>query len=175
MNLLIHCEYTGELRGRGVAQLASARALGARGRKFESSHPDQRIKKGSKRMVKFILYLVRWQLSTPILAPVVAYFKHSPSVFGTKEDWIGATIANLIGGCIFFWVDRFIFKSKTIEKWEFIRAGKCFDCGQAGIVKRLAFAPGGYDRLDQKNPEFRCKVCSQKKYKALLKQQRIKI
>lgn len=126
-------------------------------------------------MVKFILYLIRWQLSTPILAPIVAYFKDSSSLFGTKEDWIAATIANLIGGCIFFWVDRFIFKSKTIEKWEFIKRGKCYDCGEVGIVKRLVFAPGGYDKSEHKNPEFRCKACSDKKYKQLLKDQKIKV
>ena len=37
---------------RGVAQLASALAWGARGRKFESSHPD--IEKGS--MVSAVLF-----------------------------------------------------------------------------------------------------------------------
>lgn len=61
--------------------------------------------------IKYILYLIRWQLSTPILAPIVAYFKHSPSIFGTREDWIAATIANFIGGLIFFWVDRLIFRA----------------------------------------------------------------
>jgi len=61
-----------------------------------------------------LLYLFRWQLSTPILAPVIAFFKHSPSIFGTKEDWIGSAIANLIGGLIFFWVDRFIFTSEKL-------------------------------------------------------------
>lgn len=61
---------------------------------------------------QYCIYLIRWQLSTPILAPIVAIFKHSHSLFGTREDWIAATIANLIGGLIFFWVDRFIFKPK---------------------------------------------------------------
>jgi len=63
---------------------------------------------------RYLLYLFRWQLSTPILAPVIAFFKHSPSIFGTKEDWIGSAIANLIGGLIFFWVDRFIFTSEKL-------------------------------------------------------------
>ncbi len=61
---------------------------------------------------RYALYLIRWQLSTPILAPVVAYFKNSPSMFGTKEDWIGSAVAKLIGGFIFFWVVQFIFSSK---------------------------------------------------------------
>jgi len=118
-------------------------------------------------MVKFILYLIRWQLSTVILAPAVAFFKHSPSVWGTKEDWIAATVANLIGGCIFFWVDRFIFKSKTVEQWEVMKKGKCFDCGKIEYVKRLVLAPGGYDRTDDKNPQYRCIDCSAKKLIAL--------
>jgi hypothetical protein len=63
-------------------------------------------------LIKYALYLIRWQLSTPILAPIVAYYKHSASLFGTSEDWIAATIANVIGGLIFFWIDRFIFQTK---------------------------------------------------------------
>jgi hypothetical protein len=40
-------------------------------------------------------------MSTIILAPVVGRI---------KNKWIGAAVANLIGGLIFFWVDRWIFK-----------------------------------------------------------------
>lgn len=125
-------------------------------------------------MVKFILYLIRWQLSTPILAPIVAYFKHSEAIFGTKEDWIAATIANLIGGCIFFWVDRFIFKSKAIEKWEIIHYGQCYECKKFGLLKRLVKAPG-YDRSNDENPQYRCKKCSDKKLKRLIAENKIKI
>jgi hypothetical protein len=119
-------------------------------------------------LVKFFLYLIRWQLSTPILAPIVAYFKHSPHVFGTLEDWYAAAIANLIGACIFFWVDRFIFKSKTVEKWEMIESGKCHDCGKSGIVRRLVEAVG-YDRRDDPTPEYRCAECSKKKLEEIKK------
>jgi len=113
-----------------------------------------------------MLYLIRWQLSTPILAPLVAYFKHSSSHFGTTEDWYAAAVANLIGACIFFWVDRFIFKSKTVEKWEMIESGKCHDCGKSGIVRRLVEAVG-YDRRDDHTPEYRCAECSKKKLKEI--------
>ncbi len=58
-------------------------------------------------MKKFILYLLRWQLSTPILAIVLYYLP-----FTTLTNTI---IANLIGGIIFFWVDRLIF-NKEIPK-----------------------------------------------------------
>jgi hypothetical protein len=126
-------------------------------------------------MVKFILYLIRWQLSTIILAPAVAFFKHSPSVWGTKEDWIAATVANLIGGCIFFWVDRFIFKSKAVEKWEILQKGKCHDCGKTDFVKRLVVAPGGYDRTNDESPEYRCKECSKNKLKQLILNKKVSI
>lgn len=53
--------------------------------------------------VKYILYLLRWQASTPILAVVVGYFAY-------LGEWYAAAIANLIGGLIFFWVDRLIFR-----------------------------------------------------------------
>lgn len=56
-------------------------------------------------MNRFLIYLIRWQLSTPILA--LCLWLLSP--LGIS----GATVvANLIGGCIFFFVDKRIFKEK---------------------------------------------------------------
>jgi hypothetical protein len=126
-------------------------------------------------MVRFFLYLFRWQLSTIILAPAVAFFKHSPSICGTKEDWIAAIVANLIGGCIFFWVDRFIFKSRAVEKWEILRKGKCHDCGKEERVKRLVAAAGGYNRENDPNPEYRCRECSAVKLQKLRKAKAVEI
>jgi len=59
---------------------------------------------GVQHMKRFVLYLLRWQLSTPILAMVIAWLAY-------LGEWKAAAIANLIGGTIFFWVDRWIFKS----------------------------------------------------------------
>jgi DNA-directed RNA polymerase subunit RPC12/RpoP len=116
---------------------------------------------------RYALYLVRWQLSTPILAPVVAWFKDSPSIFGTAEDWIGSAVANLIGGLIFFWVDRFIFTSRSLDsRWEVKEEIACADCGRLTRGYRLVTAPG-YDRSHDKAPEFRCEECSREKSKRL--------
>lgn len=115
---------------------------------------------------RYAFYLIRWQLSTPILAPVVAYFKDSPSMFGTKEDWIGSTVANLIGGLIFFWVDRFIFTSKELAcQWEVQDDIRCVDCGKNTRGYRLVKTKD-YDRTKH-NPEFRCEECSKKKTEEL--------
>ena len=112
-----------------------------------SSLASPTIRSISRRvMIKFVLYLIRWQLSTVIMTPVIATMKGSSSIWGTREDWIAVIVANLVGGSIFFWVDRFIFKSKAIEKWEIIRKGTCHDCGKNDLVSRLISAPGGYDR-----------------------------
>lgn len=56
-------------------------------------------------MKRFLLYLLRWQLSTPILAVVIAYFAY-------LGEWWAAGIANLVGAIIFYNVDKFIFKQK---------------------------------------------------------------
>lgn len=118
---------------------------------------------------RYLLYLVRWQLSTPLLAPIVAYFKNSPSVFGTREDWIAATIANFIGGLIFFWVDSFIFTSRTLDSsWEVKENVKCADCGKICRGYRLV-KTSNYDRTKAKNPEFRCEQHSKKKSTKLRK------
>ena len=117
---------------------------------------------------KYGLYLIRWQLSTPILAPVVAYFKHSSSIFGTREDWIGSAVANLIGGLIFFWVDRFIFTSKDLEaQWEIKENIKCVDCEKIARGYRLVKTKN-YDRIKH-DPEFRCEECSKRKTEELRK------
>lgn len=58
--------------------------------------------------MKFILYLIRWQLSTPILA--IAMF-----LFADLGHWWSSVLANLIGGCIFFFVDRMIFEKKDAK------------------------------------------------------------
>lgn len=51
---------------------------------------------------RFILYLLRWQASTPILA-LVLYLLNTNEVLET-------IIANFIGGIIFYFVDKKIFK-----------------------------------------------------------------
>lgn len=54
-------------------------------------------------MKKFLLYLFRWQLSTPILWGVV--YLLGPSIPSTIA-------ANLIGGCMFFYIDKMIFNKE---------------------------------------------------------------
>lgn len=54
-------------------------------------------------MKRFLLYLLRWEMSTPILAVCVKWL--TPLGY-----WGSAIVANLIGGVIFFWVDKQIFK-----------------------------------------------------------------
>lgn len=58
---------------------------------------------------KFLKYAFRWQLSSFILAPVLYLL----------ADTVGVTwstiIANFIGACIFFPVDRWIFKKKNVQ------------------------------------------------------------
>jgi hypothetical protein len=56
-------------------------------------------------MKKLFLYLLRWQLSTPILA-VITYF-----LTGTYGSVISAIVANLLGGLIFYKIDKIIFEN----------------------------------------------------------------
>ena len=59
-------------------------------------------------MKKFVLYILRWQLSTPILAFVLCMLH--------TNELLETIIANLIGGIIFFWVDRKIFNESPKKK-----------------------------------------------------------
>jgi hypothetical protein len=109
-------------------------------------------------MKRFVLYLFRWQLSTPILWLAV------------KQLGVGVwstVIANLIGGAIFFWVDRFIFTSQAIEVWH-IKEGKCDKCGVVSHLWRLV-KTAGYDKSEAK-PVFLCLKCSKEKTEQLRSQ-----
>lgn len=101
---------------------------------------------------RFILYLLRWQLSTPILWLVVKNL--GVGVWAT-------VLANLIGGAIFFWVDRFIFTSKAVEMWHVKEKGICDNCGRETNLWRLVLAPN-YDKRNAE-PKFFCMECSKSK------------
>ena len=55
------------------------------------------------RAKSFAMYAMRWQLSTPIYAGVL-YLVTDKMGYTAKT-----VLANFIGACIFYWVDRFIF------------------------------------------------------------------
>lgn len=55
--------------------------------------------------MKFLLYFLRWQASTPVLA-VVTW------LMSNYDNWISAMVANAIGACIFYWVDKWILGEK---------------------------------------------------------------
>ena len=57
----------------------------------------------SKRGIKtFLLYEARWQASSPVLALCMW-------LMGGLDIILATVIANLIGGCIFYFVDKKIF------------------------------------------------------------------
>ena len=58
----------------------------------------------NKQIKKYALYLLRWQLSSPILA-LILYIMNTNVIIET-------IIANLIGGIIFYWIDYRIFKEE---------------------------------------------------------------
>lgn len=116
----------------------------------------------SNLLKRYLLYLVRWQLSTPILAVCVLWLTAS----------LGATlttvVANLIGGLIFFWIDRWIFRNTAIlfagELWEVRENVHCADCGTGPMRGYRLIRAGAYDRTHDQHPQFRCHDCSRRKY-----------
>lgn len=66
-------------------------------------------------MKSFLAYLLRWQISSLILAPCLQVFS------GTFGAWGATIIANLIGGVVFFPFDKYVIfrhkkKKETKEK-----------------------------------------------------------
>ncbi len=109
---------------------------------------------------RYGLYLVRWQLSTPILAGVLFILSQTDKITATL-------IANLIGGLIFFWVDRFIFTSRSLDvEWAIQESTVCVDCGRKSRGYRIVRTKE-YDRSRVATPEFRCEECSMRKTEEL--------
>jgi DNA-directed RNA polymerase subunit RPC12/RpoP len=114
---------------------------------------------------RYLLYLIRWQLSTPILAPLIAFGTGSP-VFDAKS-WLWSGIANLIGGALFFWVDKFIFTSRKLgSTWHVKENIICVNCGKTAPRGYRLVKSVNYDRTKGKS-EYRCEECSIKKAKEL--------
>lgn len=108
---------------------------------------------------QYFLYLLRWQLSTPILAVVLVWLASVGKLTAT-------IVANFIGGLIFFWVDRFIFTSRLLQvQWQVRENVKCSDCGRIARGYRLV-KTRNYDKT-KSSPKFRCESCSQKKTEQL--------
>jgi len=105
---------------------------------------------------RFGAYLFRWQLSSPILAGVIWLIP--------DPIW-GTIVANGIGGCIFYWVDRWIFSSKSLStEWE-VKHGNCDECGKASVRVYRIVKGKNYDRSKDEFPKYRCEECSVKKEK----------
>lgn len=54
-------------------------------------------------MFRFLLYLLRWQLSSPVLALCLYLLDDCGVITST-------IVANFVGGCAFYLVDKRIFK-----------------------------------------------------------------
>ena len=107
---------------------------------------------------RYLLYLVRWQLSTPILAVILIWLSSISTLWAT-------VIANLIGGLIFFWVDKFIFRSLSPEPlWEIHDDVQCADCGVRGKACRIV-EWRGYSRKNDQSPQYRRDACKDAKQK----------
>ena len=118
---------------------------------------------------KFILYALRWQLSTPILAPVIIYCNDFLNFDPKINFWIATIVANFVGSCIFFWVDKFIFRAKINNPlWEVKDDTTCAVCGKNCRCYRL-FKAKNYDRTDDTTPIFLCEDCSRKKAEEIKK------
>ena len=111
---------------------------------------------------RYLAYLLRWQLSTPILAFVIL-------LMAGYDTLVATVVANLVGGLIFFWVDQYIFTSKDLAaQWEVRENVKCSDCGKTARGYRLV-RTSNYDKTNDPAPKFRCEPCSQRKASELKK------
>ena len=101
----------------------------------------------------YSLYLLRWQLSTPILALCLIWLN-------SFNPTIATIVANFIGGLIFFWIDKYIFKYKSLDAlWHIKEEVICSDCNKKSRGYRLVKTIN-YNKEEDKKPKFRCEECS---------------
>lgn len=111
---------------------------------------------------RYGMYLLRWQLSTPLLAWCITIFAALGATWAT-------IISNLIGGIIFFWIDKIIFQSEKLDAyWQIKDKIKCSDCGEIRRGYRLVKSKN-YNKSHDEYPKFRCEKCSEIKSKELQK------
>jgi hypothetical protein len=110
---------------------------------------------------KLFIYMIRWQLSSPILGIVMWFFGGS-----ILDSMNGAVIANLIGSLIFYWFDMLTFSASALKEQWSVKNGNCCDCGQYGRLYRLVITPN-YNKLKSEQ-EYRCESCSIEKTNVLL-------
>jgi len=102
---------------------------------------------------KYLLYLGRWQLSTPILACVLVLLSTLPTILAT-------VIANLVGGLMFFWIDKLIFSTIcTTPHWEIKEDITCVDCGATHTTGYRIVEWLDYNKQTDPEPKYRCIVC----------------
>lgn len=112
---------------------------------------------------RYLLYLFRWQLSTPILAICISLFAFLGNIWAS-------VLANFIGGLIFFWVDRVIFLYKhPFPLWEVKNDEECYDCKKKATRCYRLVEFQEYDRKNDDNPQWRCEICSNEKFVSLIK------
>ena len=120
---------------------------------------------------RYSLYLLRWQLSTPILALCVFYLTQS------LGPTVTTIVANFIGGLLFFWIDLWIFKKSDIlftgELWEINNNIICADCKKETPRGYRLVKTSNYDKTKDKNPQFRCHECSRTKYNTMISKRKI--
>lgn len=105
---------------------------------------------------RYVLYLIRWQLSTPILAVVL-------SLLSSTNTFVATIIANFIGGLIFFWIDKIIFQKKShVPLWEIKENVKCADCHRKTTGYRIV-QWFNYDKTNDEKPQYRCDICRKNK------------
>lgn len=60
------------------------------------------------KLKKYLLYGVKWQMGTPVIALVLL-------IVPISNVWVKTIIANVIGAIIFYPIDKWIFRSKKEE------------------------------------------------------------
>ncbi|MCE5279843.1 MAG: hypothetical protein ABFD92_03485 [Planctomycetaceae bacterium] len=109
-------------------------------------------------MKNFGLYLLRWQLSTPLLAGFVYFLTQR----------LGATltmfVANLFGAALFFWIDRWIFVGRGLEAqdelWEVRPNVTCAECLKPVDRGYRLLRMRGRGQTGVPSGQFRCLDCS---------------
>jgi hypothetical protein len=114
-------------------------------------------------MTQYLIYHFRWQISGIVMFVPMWLLR---DVLGIDSLSVGIVAAQFIGACFFWFVDKWIFRSKWAQAiWSVKQSVHCVDCGKEGRGYRLVES-GKYNRSSAV-AEYRCESCSIRKAEEL--------
>lgn len=116
---------------------------------------------GGVRMVKYLLYVLRWVV---LAVPGALFFNKVREYLGIENVYVVMVISQAVMGAMVYFIDRLIFSSGAVPiPWEIKQKAICTDCGRVGKCYRVTGSKCCEIQDKAGVPGYRCENCSVKR------------